>query len=62
MEELVNINNEVKGKMFDMVIVDMNFNINEGDVKVLDVKDLKLDFVGKDLDEVNDDVEIGDIV
>lgn len=62
MKELVNINGEVKGKMFDMVIVDMNFNVNEGDVKVLDVKDLKLDLVGKDLDEVNDDVEIGDIV
>lgn len=62
MKELVNINGEVKGKMFDMVIVDMNFNVNEGDVKVLDVKDLKLDLVGKDLDEVNDDVEIGGIV
>ena len=61
-EELANTNNEVKGKMPDMVIADMNPNVNEGDVKVSDVKDLKSDFAGKDLDEVNDDVETGDIV
>ena len=61
-EELANTTSEVKGKMPDMVIADMNPNVNEGDVKVSDVKDLKSDFAGKDLDEVNDDVETGDIV
>ena len=48
--------------MPDVGIDDMNPNNNEGDVKVSDVKDLKSDFAGKDLDEVNDDVETGDIV
>lgn len=62
MKELANTNGEVKGKMPDMVIADMNPNVNEGDVKVSDVKDLKSDFAGKDLDEVNDDAETGDIV